>query len=85
MIAKGARMVSRRTPLAEEARTVLAVRLAHGKEVAARSLEDFHVDVHLANVMGMTIVEIAAVLDERPSTVGDWSQKGKAALTRRNP
>ncbi|MFD3333499.1 hypothetical protein ACFWV1_12765 [Streptomyces sp. NPDC058700] len=78
-------MTSRRSPLADETKAVLAVRLSHGKEAAARALEDFHVDVHLANAMGMTIAEIAAALDERPSTVGDWSQRGKAALARREP
>lgn len=76
-------MVARRTALPDEARSVLAVRLSHGKEAAARALEDFHVDVHLANAMGMTIAEIADALDERPSTVGDWSQRGKAVLARR--
>ncbi|WP_158710485.1 hypothetical protein [Streptomyces flavochromogenes] len=79
----GAVTYRRNDSLDDAARSVVGARLSHAKAVAAQALDDFHVDVHLANTLGMTIVEIAEVLGERPSTVGDWSKKGRAVLAER--
>ncbi|MFE4370354.1 hypothetical protein ACFRMN_19330 [Streptomyces sp. NPDC056835] len=69
--------------LPEDVRRAFEERLKHSQQVADRAEEDFYIEIALMNAAGMTIEEIAATLEARTSTVGDWKRKGDQARERR--
>lgn len=73
-----------RITLPDDVREAFRERLVHSKKISDRTVEDFYIDVYLMNRSGMTLAEIAEVLGESSSTIGDWKKKGEQARDRRN-
>lgn len=73
----------KRITLPDDVREAFEERLVHSKKISDQAVEDFYIDIYLMHRSGMTIAEIAGVLGESTSTVGDWKKKGEQARNRR--